>query len=129
MPWTVGQRKWISEKIKRDIAEAFRQREFFVAENNPDMMIMSAAVYKAFQMTHSQPTLDKVICRLSEKGVLYVTEENGVVLFEGMGNKRWATLTIPSLDYEPTPDQAVELYDQWLNDVESQIRSNANRDT
>lgn len=72
---------------------------------------------------HSQAILDKVRTRLLEKGVVYQGQDGREHLFEGMANKRWATLTIPQLDYTPTNEQADELYSNWINDVERQLRN------
>lgn len=72
---------------------------------------------------HSKPILDRVISRLQEKGVIYQGHDGSDHKFIGMGNKRLATLTIPQLDYTPTNEQADELYSNWINDVERQLRN------
>lgn len=78
---------------------------------------------------HSQAILDHVKARLMEKGVAHVRQYDGIPsahMFIGIGNHHIANLEIPHLNEKPSEETAEQLYSEWLESVESQIRNGSN---
>lgn len=71
---------------------------------------------------YAKPVRDKVIARMAEQGVVYVSEEDGKYCFEGLGNKRRAYLNIQPFQSPIPQDQQDSLYTEWTEEIARQLR-------
>ncbi len=74
---------------------------------------------------HSGQILIRVVQRMSEQGVRYLgpEEDNSRThVWEGMSNKRRASLAIPELSEKPSEEEAEELYEEWIGKIQEQLR-------
>ncbi len=70
---------------------------------------------------HSSQILERLKARMSEQGVVYLGQEGSSHTFEGLGNKRKASITLPSQAEKPTEEQAESIFNDMVADIKRQM--------
>jgi predicted alpha-1,6-mannanase (GH76 family) len=70
---------------------------------------------------HTHEVLERIKSRMSEQGVVYSGQEGNSHTFEGLGNKRKASITIPSQAEKPTEEQAESIFNDMVADIKRQM--------
>lgn len=70
---------------------------------------------------HTHEVLERIKSRMSEQGVVYLGQEGSNHTFEGLGNKRKASITLPSQAEKPTEEQAESIFNDMVADIKKQM--------
>jgi hypothetical protein len=70
---------------------------------------------------HSSQVLERIKSRMSEPGVVYLGQEGSIHTFIGKGNKRKASITLPSQAEKPTEEQAESIFNDMVADIKRQM--------